>query len=227
MASPEPQTNAETWESFERYNVATRGRNDVPPRFLINTIWRDHQGRLGYYTESTLSPRAIVPIEFNEPHLCWVELCWRAQDQWQAFCIAPEDLGLEIPITELTAQEVIQILGPDTADNLEQAYQDGPQNHDTPETMPIHNSSMSEALEPIQVYNEETLEDQNMRDQAESLHILDQGTRADFTDRTGDTLHVFATRMEESCTQTAHIDPNMGHVFDPDAAAAHRATGPD
>jgi hypothetical protein len=104
MASPEPQTTAATWDLFERYNVATRGRNDVPPQFLKNAIWRDHQGRLGYYAESTLSPQAIVPVEFNEPHLCWVELCWRAhKDQWQAFRKAPEDLGLEIPIMELTA----------------------------------------------------------------------------------------------------------------------------
>jgi hypothetical protein len=115
------------WELFKRYNIATRGRNDVPPQFLKNAVWRDHQGRLGYYAESTLSPRAIVPVEFNEPHLCWVELCWRThEDQWQAFRIAPEDLGLEIPITELTAQEVIQILRPDSADNSEHAYWDGP-----------------------------------------------------------------------------------------------------
>jgi hypothetical protein len=86
VASPEPQTTAEMWDLFERYNVATRGRNDIPPQFLKNAIWRDHQGRLGYYAESTLSPRAIVPVEFNEPHLCWVELHWRAhKDQWQAF----------------------------------------------------------------------------------------------------------------------------------------------
>jgi hypothetical protein len=65
----------------------------------------------------------IVPVEFNKPHLCWVELRWRVhEDQWQAFRQAPEDLGLEIPITELTAQEVIQILGPDSTDNLEHDY---------------------------------------------------------------------------------------------------------
>jgi hypothetical protein len=159
VASPEPQTTAETWDLFERYNVATRGRNDVPPRFLKNAVWRDHQGRLGYYAESTLSPRAIVPVEFNEPHLCWVELRWRArEDQWQAFRKAPNDLGLEIPITELMAQEVIQILRPDSEPS-ECNYRDGRPNQSTPETTPLHNSSMSEALEPTQVYHEETLDD--------------------------------------------------------------------
>jgi hypothetical protein len=157
-----------------------------------------------------------------------VELHWRAhEEQWQAFRRAPEDLGLEIPITELTAQEVIQILGPDSTDNSEHDYRDGPRSQDTPETMPMHDSSMSEAPEPVQVYDEETPEDQGMRNQAESLHIFDQGSRVDFADRVGDTLHVFATRTEESHTQTAHIDPNTGHIFDPDAAAAHRAAGPD
>jgi hypothetical protein len=53
-----------------------------------------------------------------------------------------------------------------------------------------------------------------MRDQAESLHIFDQGVQDFMTapcitmTRIGDTLHAFATRTEESCTQTAHIDPN-------------------
>jgi hypothetical protein len=223
VASPEPQTTAATWDLFERYNVATRGRNDVPPRFLKNAIWRDHQGRLGYYAESTLSPQVIVPVEFNEPHLCWVELQWRAhEDQWQAFRKVPEDLGLKIPITELTAQEVIQILGPDSANPLEHAYWDGHPDRDTPETMPIHDSSMSEALKPIRVYNEETPDEQNMRGQAESLHIYDQGVH-DFVNAP----HIFATWTEESRTQTAHINPNTGHIVDPDEAAAHRAAGPD
>jgi Uma2 family endonuclease len=233
VASPEPQTTTATWDLFERYNVATRGRNDVPPRFLKNAIWRDHQGRLGYYAESTLSLQAIVPVEFNEPHLCWVELRWRAhKDQWQAFRKAPEDLGLEIPITELTAQEVIQILGQDSPEPSERDYRDGRLDQ-TPETTPIHDSSMSEALEPTQIYTEETPDDRDMRDQAESLHIFDQGVQSFMdapritTDRIGDTLYVFTTRTEESRTQTAHIDPNTGHVIDPDEVAAHHAAGPD
>jgi hypothetical protein len=220
------------WDLFERYNIATRGRNDVPPRFLKNTVWRDHQGRLGYYAESTLSPRVIVPVEFNDSHLCWVELRWRVhEDQWQAFRKAPEDLGLGIPITELTAQEVIQILGPEEPSKHD--YRDGHPDQNTPETTPLHDSSMSETLEPTRIYDKETPDDRNMRDQAESLHIFDQGVQ-DFmnapcisTDQIGDTLHVFATRTEESHTHTAHIDPNTGHIVDPDKAAAHRAAGPD
>jgi hypothetical protein len=39
---------------------------------------------------------------------------------------APEDLGLKIPITELTAQEVIQILGPESTNNSEHTYRDEP-----------------------------------------------------------------------------------------------------
>jgi hypothetical protein len=233
VALPEPQTTAETWDLFERYNVATRGRNDVPPRFLKNAVWRDHQGRLGYYAESLLSPRVIVPVEFNEPHLCWVELRWRAhENQWQAFRKAPDDLGLEIPITELTAQEVIQILGPDSPEVPKSDYR-GNQPEQTPETTPIRDSSMSETLEPTRIYTEETSDERNMRNQAESLHIFDQGVQ-DFmdaprptTERTDNTLHVFATRTEESRTQTTHIDVNTGHIIDPDEAAAHRAAGPD
>jgi hypothetical protein len=81
---------------------------------------------------------------------------------------------------------------------------------------------MLEAPEPVQVYDEETPEDQGMRNQAESLHIFDQGVRTFM-----DAPRILATRMEESRTQTAHIDPNTGHIFDPDVAAAHHATGPD
>jgi hypothetical protein len=163
-----------------------------------------------------------------------VELRWRAhEDQWQAFRKAPEDLGLDIPIMELTAQEVIQILRPDPTEPSEHDYQDGRPDQSTPETTPLHDSSMLEALKPTQMYDEETLDDRNMRDQAESLHIFDQGVQSFMdaphmsTDRIEDTLHIFATRTEESCTQTAHIDPNTGHVIDPDEAAAHRAAGPD
>jgi hypothetical protein len=86
---------------------------------------------------------------------------------------------------------------------------------------------MSEAPEPVQVYNEETPEEQNMRNQAESLCIFDPEHRVNYTDRVGDTLHIFTTRTEESHTHTAHIDPNTGHIFDPNEAAAHHATGPD
>jgi hypothetical protein len=72
-----------------------------------------------------------------------------------------------------------------------------------------------------------------MRNQAESLHIFDQGIQSFMnaprmtTERMDDTLHVFATRTEESRTQTAHIHPTTGHVIDPDEAAAHCAAGPD
>jgi hypothetical protein len=72
-----------------------------------------------------------------------------------------------------------------------------------------------------------------MRNQAESLHIFDQGVQSFMdtprisTDRIEDTLHIFATRTEESRTQTAHIDPHTGHVIDPDEAAAQCAAGPD
>jgi hypothetical protein len=132
----------------------------------------------------------------------------------------------------LTAQEVIQILGPESPEPSEHNYRDE-RPEQTPETTPLHDSSMSEALEPIQVYTEEMQEEQEMRNQAESLHIFDQGVQ-DFmaaphitTNRIGDTLHAFATRTEESRTQTAHIDPNTGHVIDPDEVAAHRAAGPD
>ena len=92
---------------------------------------------------------------------------------------------------------------------------------------------MSEALKPTQIYTEEMPDERDMRNQAESLHIFDQGVQSFMaapritTDRIGDTLHAFATRTEESHTQTAHIDPNTGHVIDPDEAAAHRTTRPD
>jgi hypothetical protein len=142
------------------------------------------------------------------------------ENQWQAFRKAPEDLELEIPITELTAQEVIQILGPDSPEVPASDYR-SQHPEQTPESTPIHDSSMSEALEPTHGYAEETPDERDMRNQAESLHIFDQGVQAFMdaprttTERTNDTLHVFATRTEESRTQTAHIDPNTGHIIDP------------
>jgi hypothetical protein len=40
------------------------------------------------------------PLEFNEEHVCWVEVHWQepagSEGYWQAFRIAGEDLGVDI-----------------------------------------------------------------------------------------------------------------------------------
>jgi hypothetical protein len=147
----DPEHTIDVWILFTAYHIDLRGLNNVPLRFLKNTVWRDHQGGLGYYAESTLAPGATIPVEFNYNHLCWVELRWRAnENQWQAFRKAPEDLGLQIPIAELTEQEVIQILGEDSSDNSPNiVFHDTPPEQNTPVTTPLHNSSMSEIPESI------------------------------------------------------------------------------
>jgi hypothetical protein len=48
-------------------------------------------------------------VEFDFNHLCWVEICWienlEIGGHWQAFCIAREDLGLDITLQDATDQD--------------------------------------------------------------------------------------------------------------------------
>jgi hypothetical protein len=107
----------------------------------------------------------MIPVKFNYTHLCWVELCWRTnENQWQAVRKAPEDLGLHIPLIKLTEQEVLEILREDSPDNSpDAAFQEIPLRQNTPVTTLQHNSSMLEVPEPTQIYENETDGEGDMR----------------------------------------------------------------
>ena len=129
MATTESEsTNTGQAWLFEPYTLEFRGRNDVPARFLRGALWEDHQGTLGncrgtlgYYAHSVHINDAPVAVEFNHEHLCWVEVRYsRSNDHWTAFRIAAPDLGLHIPLGDLTSEELERVLGEDRTSDTSQ-----------------------------------------------------------------------------------------------------------
>jgi hypothetical protein len=207
------ETTRHAWV-FEPYYFNLRGPQTVPARFLKTAVWRDHQGVIGYFSESNLLAGRPVAVEFNHDHLCWVEVRYsRRHNRWEAFRQAQDDLQLAIPINELTQEEVNQVLGTsDGSDTEEEAPTSGPL-QTTPSTAPPmdHNDLIDEP-EEIRIITESVTE-QELIEQAESLHITD--------------TRIAATRTEEIQIQAGVINPATGHMTDPDEAAIFRAAGPD
>ena len=96
---------------FQQYFLDTRGPNDIPERFL-KTAQRGTVNRVtGYYAQSALIKAVLTPIEFNHSKLCWVEVKYRRTERWwhAYYKRAASDLGLDIPISELTSEETLLI----------------------------------------------------------------------------------------------------------------------
>ena len=104
MASQE--TTRDWWAFDEPIYEDTRGSQDVPTRFLKRARWSDLEG--GYITQD--EGGRDIKVEFNYSHLCWIETCWsHCKDQWELFRPTLPDLGCDILISELTAEEVREL----------------------------------------------------------------------------------------------------------------------
>ena len=101
MASQE--TTRDRWAFDEPLFAQRRGYQDVPEQFLKNARWSETEG--GYITNDEAG--RVIKVEFSFDHLCWAETCWsHNDDQWEIFRPALSDLGCDIYINELTAEEV-------------------------------------------------------------------------------------------------------------------------
>ena len=101
MASQE--TTRDWWAFDEPLFAQRRGYQDVPERFLKNARWSEAEG--GYITNDEAG--RVIKVEFSFDHLCWAETRWsHNDDQWEIFRPALSDLGCDIYINELTAEEV-------------------------------------------------------------------------------------------------------------------------
>ena len=107
---------------FEEYHYELRGPTNIHEKFLKNAQWQNHCGVLGYYATSTRQ-QGLFPVEFNFDHLCWVEVRYlRTECRWLAKRITDPDLGLQILLTDLSADELTSISGDsDTGDNMPSA----------------------------------------------------------------------------------------------------------
>jgi hypothetical protein len=152
---------------------------------------------------------AGTQFEFNFEHLCWVEICWienlEIGGHWQAFCIAGEDLGLDITSQDATEQ-----------DQLDQARQPRETADKTPMTRTSTPSTASEAS-AIQVQSPAP---QRGSDQIIALQLAES-------------LHIQEPVMSRTMTMeppAGTINPHMGHMempMNPDDVALYRAIGPD
>jgi hypothetical protein len=101
------QTTREFWAQqgpFEPYTIHGIPQQNVPEIYIKGTVWNAQVVPPRYVAQSSAPEESGTstwfPIEFNEEHVCWVEV--RLQEPagskayWQAFRIAGEDLGLDI-----------------------------------------------------------------------------------------------------------------------------------
>jgi hypothetical protein len=210
------QTTREHWASegpFEVYNLQGPVLRDIPESFIKAAVWQVYNGIERYHTRSTApeesSSEHWYPVEFNFEHLCWVEIRWienlEIGGTWEAFCIAGEDLGLDI-----TPQDA------EDQDRLDRARRIRSNTDETPTTRTSTPSVASEAS-AIQVRSPAP---QRGSDQIIALQLAES-------------LHIQEPVMSRTMTMepaTGIINPHTGHMempMNPDDVALYRAIGPD
>jgi hypothetical protein len=106
------QTTQQLWVSqgpFESYTVHRVPQRNVPTEYLKGAVWKTNIVPNWYYAQSSAPEESGIPswypVEFNQEHVCWVEVRWAehagSKGYWQAFRIAGEDLGVDITQEEV------------------------------------------------------------------------------------------------------------------------------
>ena len=158
MASQE--TTRDRWAFDEPIYEDTRGSQDIPTRFLKRARWSDLEG--GYITQH--EGGRDIKVEFSYSHLCWIETRWsHREDQWELFRPALPDLGCDIYISELTAEEVRELEEENEADRTTPSR--------TPAPSTASDTSEVEGPEQIVIYEAPRSGEQELATLAESLHI--------------------------------------------------------
>jgi hypothetical protein len=79
-------------------------QQNIPEIYLKGTVWNLQTIPAWYHARSSAPEESgsntWFPLEFNEEHVCWVEVRWiepaGSEGYWQAFQITGEDLGVDI-----------------------------------------------------------------------------------------------------------------------------------
>jgi hypothetical protein len=203
------QTTRELWASqgpFEPYTIHGITQRNVPEIYIKGAVWNGEAIPARYYTRSSALEESAsgtwFPIEFNEEHVCWVEVRWQdpagSKGYWQAFRITGQDLGVDI-----------------TQGDIEVHLQDVALTTYRESVASSHSSRVSTLSVPSIIRPRPSPYQPGSRDQeiatklAESLNIN--------------------TPMSNTLTMevpAGTINPITGHV-DADDAALYRAIGPD
>jgi hypothetical protein len=101
------QTTRELWAQqgpFEPYIIHGVAHQNIPGIYIKGAVWNNQAIPPRYHAQSSAPEESATgtwfPLEFNEEHVCWVEVRLQepagSEPYWQAFRIAGEDLGVDI-----------------------------------------------------------------------------------------------------------------------------------
>jgi hypothetical protein len=203
------QTTRELWAQqgpFEQYTIHGVPQQNIPAIYIKGAVWNAQADPPRYIAQSSAPEESGTgtwfPVDFNEEHVCWVEVRLQepagSEAYWQAFRIAGQDLGLDI-----------------TQGDVETHLQDTTLNSYRESVASSHSSrastpSVASAIRPRPSPYQPGSRDQEIAHSlAESLNI---------NDPMSNTL-----TME---VPAGTINPVTGHV-DADEAALFQAIGPD
>jgi hypothetical protein len=101
------QTTRELWAQqglFEPYTIHGVPQQNIPEIYIKGAVWNAQSVPPRYVAQSSAPEESGTgtwfPVDFNEEHVCWVEVRLQepagSEAYWQAFRIAGQDLGLDI-----------------------------------------------------------------------------------------------------------------------------------
>jgi hypothetical protein len=101
------QTTRELWAQqgpFEHYTIHGVPQQNIPAIYIKGAVWNAQADPPRYVAQSSAPEESGTgtwfPVDFNEEHVCWVEVRLQepagSEAYWQAFRIAGQDLGLDI-----------------------------------------------------------------------------------------------------------------------------------
>jgi hypothetical protein len=203
------QTTREFWASqgpFEPYTIHSITQQNVPAIYIKGAVWNEQAIPARYHARSGAPEESGLgnwfPIEFNEEHVCWVEVRLQepagSEPYWQAFQIAGEDLGVDI--TQADVELHLQ-------DNALHTYQES--------VASSHSSRASTPSVPSDIRPRPSPFLPGSRDQEIAASLAESLN-----------LNAPMSRTLTAEVPTGTINPIMGHVNDDDTVL-YRAIGPD
>jgi hypothetical protein len=203
------QTTRELWAQqgpFEHYTIHGVPQQNIPEIYIKGAVWNAQADPPRYVAQSSAPEESGTgtwfPVDFNEEHVCWVEVRLQepagSEAYWQAFRIAGQDLGLDI-----TQEDVETHLQATTLHSYRESIASS------------HSSRASTPSVPSIILPRPSPYQPGSRDQ-EIAHTLAESLNINEPMSNTLTMEVPA----------GTINPVTGHV-DADDAALFRAIGPD
>jgi hypothetical protein len=99
------QTTRELWAQqgpFESYTIHGVPQQNIPEIYIKGAVWNAQADPPRYVAQSSAPEESGTgtwfPVDFNEEHVCWVEVRLQepagSESYWQAFRIAGQDLRI-------------------------------------------------------------------------------------------------------------------------------------